>query len=85
MENGTGTLQEITSPWNSTAGDNSSEWQMLAAETISGVNQVLWRNNSANFLHSWALDSSWGWQSSSGTFDPLSSGGRALLSDFGLR
>jgi len=47
---------------------------MLAAETIAGVNRILWRNNSANFLHSWALDSSWGWQSSSGTIDPSPAG-----------
>ena len=66
MENGTGTLQEITSPWNSTAGDNSSEWQMLAADTINGVNQVLWRNNTSNFLHIWSLDANWNLQSSSG-------------------
>jgi hypothetical protein len=76
---------DITSHWGNPAGKNSSEWQMMAAETIAGVNRILWRNNRANFLHSWALDSSWGWQNSSGIFDPLSSGGRALLSDFVLR
>jgi hypothetical protein len=57
----------------------------MASDTISGTNQILWRNSSANYLHSQALDSSWGWRRSSGTFDPLSSGGLALLSDFGLR
>ena len=56
----------------------------MAADTIRGTNQLLWHNNSANDLHSGALDPSWGWQSSSGTIDPLSSLGRALLSDFGL-
>jgi hypothetical protein len=62
-----GTQQEITSPWNSTAGDNSSEWQMLAADTINGVNQVLWRNNTSNFLHIWSLDANWNLQSASGS------------------
>jgi hypothetical protein len=61
-----GTQQEITSPWNSTAGSDSSEWQMLAAETISGVNKILWRNNTSNFLHIWSLDANWNLQSSSG-------------------
>jgi hypothetical protein len=67
VENGTGTLQEITSPWNSTAGSDSSEWQMLAADTISGINKILWRNNTSNFLHIWSLDANWNLQSSSGS------------------
>ena len=67
VDYGTGTQQEITSPWNSTAGSDSSEWQMLAAETISGVNKILWRNNTSSFLHLWSLDANWNWQSSSGS------------------
>jgi hypothetical protein len=59
--------QEITSPWGSRAGDDSSEWQMLAADTISGVNKILWRNNTSNFLHIWSLDANWTLQSSSGS------------------
>jgi hypothetical protein len=51
-------------------GSDSSEWQMVAAETIAGVNQILWRNNTANFLHLWSLDANWNWQSSSGA-DPF--------------
>jgi hypothetical protein len=39
---------------------------MLAAETITGVNQVLWRNNTARFLHLWNLDANWNLQSTSG-------------------
>ena len=66
VEYGTGTLQEITSPWNSTAGSDSSEWQMLAADTIGGINKILWRNNTSNFLHIWSLDANWNWQSASG-------------------
>jgi hypothetical protein len=59
--------QEITSPWGSQAGDDSSEWQMIAADTISGVNQILWRNNTSSFLHIWSLDANWSLQSSSGS------------------
>jgi alpha-tubulin suppressor-like RCC1 family protein len=67
VEFGAGTRQGITAPWGiSTTGSVSSEWQMLAAETITGVNQVLWRNNTASFLHIWNLDANWNLQSTSG-------------------
>ncbi|MCA2660465.1 MAG: VCBS repeat-containing protein, partial [Microcystis sp. M049S2] len=41
-------------------------WQTLAAETVNGVNQVLWKYNDSNHLHLWSLDNNWNWQSSSG-------------------
>ncbi|NCR45183.1 MAG: endo-1,3-1,4-beta-glycanase ExsH, partial [Microcystis aeruginosa SX13-01] len=34
-------------------------WQTLAAETVNGVNQVLWKYNDGNYLHLWSLDSNW--------------------------
>jgi Ca2+-binding RTX toxin-like protein len=43
-------------------------WQTLAAETVNGVNQVLWKNISGNFLHIWNLDSNWNWVSSEGQY-----------------
>ena len=61
-----GARQDITSPWNSPAGNEFSEWQMLAADTIAGVNQILWRNNTSSFLHTWNLDANWTWQASVG-------------------
>jgi hypothetical protein len=61
-----GRLQEITAPWGVNVDNDSSEWQMLAAETNAGTNQILWRNNTANILHLWSLDANWNWQSSSG-------------------
>ena len=70
VETGSGRRQEITSPWGSPAGNDSTEWQMMAADTIAGVNQILWRNNTSNFLHTWSLDANWTWQSSSGA-DPF--------------
>ncbi|WP_172969347.1 choice-of-anchor Q domain-containing protein, partial [Microcystis aeruginosa] len=39
-------------------------WQILAAETVNGINQVLLRNTSQNLLYIWNLDSNWNWQSS---------------------
>jgi len=67
VEYGAGTRQEISSPWNSPVGSDSSEWQMVAADAIAGGNQILWRNNTSNFLHLWNLDANWNWQSSSGS------------------
>jgi len=66
VEFGAGTRQEINSPGGVNVGSDSSEWQMMAAETIAGTNQILWRNNTANVLHLWSLDANWTWQSSSG-------------------
>jgi hypothetical protein len=84
IENSAGIRQAITSPWSVNIGNISSEWQILAADTINGSNQILWRNNAANFLHTWILDSNWGWQTSAGSFNPASAEGLALLTQFGL-
>ncbi|TRU78329.1 MAG: hypothetical protein EWV47_02225, partial [Microcystis viridis Mv_BB_P_19951000_S68] len=46
--------------------DIYSGWQTLAAETVNGVNQVLWKYNDGNYLHLWSLDNNWNWQSSTG-------------------
>ncbi|WP_338422936.1 hypothetical protein [Anabaena sphaerica] len=43
-----------------------SDWQTLAAETVSGVNEVLWKNVAENYLHIWRLDNNWNWVSSEG-------------------
>ena len=62
-----GRRQEITAPWGiRTTGSDSSQWQMLAADAIAGVNQILCRIKTASFLHLWSLDANWNWQSSSG-------------------
>ena len=53
--------------WDTQITTNSySGWQTLAAETVNGVNQVLWKYNDSNHLHLWTLDSNWNWQSSTG-------------------
>jgi hypothetical protein len=67
VETGADTRQEVTVPWgvSATVSDNN-EWAMLAAEKIAGINQILWRNNTSNFLHTWSLDGSWNLQSTSG-------------------
>ncbi|MBM5816427.1 MAG: hypothetical protein FJ083_07515 [Cyanobacteria bacterium K_Offshore_surface_m2_239] len=51
---GTGPRTQVASPWGATIGSNTSTWQILAADTINGTNQLLWRNNSANYLHTWS-------------------------------
>jgi ELWxxDGT repeat protein len=79
-----GTLYAVSSPFNLGTGSTSTEWQMLAAETVGLQNQILWRNNPGNFLHLWTLNSSWSWTGSSGAFSPFSPEGSTLLAQFGL-
>jgi hypothetical protein len=67
------------------AGSASSTWQMLAAETISDANKILWRYNPTGQLHVWALDSNWAWTGAeTGLVDPNSSAGWELESSFQL-
>ncbi|MCX5956114.1 MAG: FG-GAP-like repeat-containing protein, partial [Cyanobacteria bacterium] len=69
VETGAGRRQETTAPWGvSATGSDNNEWEMLAAEKIGDTNQVLWRNNTASFLHIWNLDSNWSLQSTSGAY-----------------
>ena len=74
----------VTSPFGLGTGNASSDWQMLAAESVGGANQILWRNNPGNFLHVWTLNSSWSWQSSSGNFAPSSAATLGLETNFQL-
>ena len=62
----------VASPFNLGVGDSKTTWQMLAAKTVAGQNQILCRNNSGNYLHLWSLNGSWGWQSSYGEINPFS-------------
>jgi hypothetical protein len=65
------------------AGSASSTWQMLAAETISDANKILWRYNPTGQLHVWALDSNWAWTGAeTGLVDTNSSAGANLLAQF---
>jgi hypothetical protein len=77
-----GSRLPVSSPWNTPIGSTSSEWQMLAAETIGATNQILFRNNTGNFLHTWTLDSNWSWTNSFGTITPSSAEGWDLESSF---
>jgi hypothetical protein len=45
-----------------------SGWEILGAETVAGVNQVMWKNTSENYLSLWQLDSNWNWTASSGSW-----------------
>ena len=61
-----GLQQAVSSPWGATIGDASSEWKMLAAETIDGVNMIVRRHKPTQKLQTWTLDENWSWLSSSG-------------------
>ena len=59
-------------------------WQTLAAETVNGVNQVLWKNISGNFLHIWNLDNNWNWVSSEGQYAFNSAAAFTQETNFGI-
>ena len=59
-------------------------WQTLAAETVNGVNQVLWKNVAGNFLHIWHLDNDWNWVSSEGQFALNSADALTQETKFGI-
>jgi subtilisin family serine protease len=43
-------------------------WETLGAETVAGVNQLMWKNTVENYLSIWKLDSNWNWTSSQGAW-----------------
>jgi hypothetical protein len=61
-----------------------SDWQTIAAETVNGVNQVLWKNLAGNYLHIWRLDSNWNWVSSEGQLALNSAGALTQETIFGI-
>ncbi|MFM8276282.1 MAG: 5'-nucleotidase C-terminal domain-containing protein [Cyanobium sp.] len=79
-----GSQQVVSSPFSFGVGDATSDWQMIGAETVGLQNQILWRNNLGNFLHTWNLDANWTWQSSGGTINPLSAAALGLETNFQL-
>jgi subtilisin family serine protease len=61
-----------------------SGWEPLAAETFSGLNQMLWKNVSGNYLSLWTMDSNWNWLSSTGEWGINTPGAILQELNFGL-
>ncbi|MFN9644989.1 MAG: S8 family serine peptidase [Cyanobacteriota bacterium] len=59
-------------------------WEPLAAETFSGVNQMLWKNLAGNYVSLWTMDSNWSWLSSTGEWGMNSAGALLQEVNFGL-
>lgn len=78
------TFSAVSSPWGGNAGTATSQWRMLAAETIGGSNQILWCYTPTNHLHTWGLNSGWGWETSSPLIDRSSPQTWGLESGFGM-
>ena len=58
---------------------------MLAAETVGGINKILWRNNPTGDVAVWRLNSDWQWTSSEpGLIRVNSVQGGALENAFGV-
>ncbi|BAZ84514.1 hypothetical protein NIES806_07030 [Dolichospermum compactum NIES-806] len=81
---GTNTPNTIKNGGQQIYQDIYSGWQTLAAETVNGVNQVLWKNVSGNFLHIWSLDSNWNWVSSEGQWALNSADALTQETNFGI-
>ncbi len=65
------------------SGIYGTEWTTLAAESIDGVNTVLWKHESGA-LHTWQTDDQWQWTSSDGWWNPGSAEFDAAESTFGV-
>jgi hypothetical protein len=59
-------------------------WEILAAEKINEVNQILLRNLSTNKLLVWSLDANWNWIGSGAFIDLLSGAEKEVESQFGI-
>jgi hypothetical protein len=76
--------REVSSPWGAKTGSVSSDWLMLAAESVGGNNQILWSYKPTNQIHTWTLDPNWAWQSSSPLINRTSPESWAIESGFQL-
>ncbi len=63
--------------------NNLGNWQALAAETVDGINQVLWQDPGSGEIGVWNADSNWNWISSD-VFAPGSPGATAQAAIFGV-
>ncbi|AIE73701.1 MULTISPECIES: choice-of-anchor I family protein [unclassified Synechocystis] len=63
--------------------NNLGNWQALAAETVQGINQVLWQNLDTNQIGVWNTSSNWNWISSN-VFDAGSPEAIAQAGIFGV-
>jgi hydroxymethylpyrimidine pyrophosphatase-like HAD family hydrolase len=59
-------------------------WETLAAETVNGENQVIWKNVSQDLAHLWRLDSNWNWVSTEAISGLNSAAALAKESVFGV-
>ena len=81
---GTNTPTAIKNGGQQISQDIYPGWQTLAAETVNGVNQVLWKNVAENYLHIWRLDNNWNWVSSEGNWGLNSAEALAQETNFGI-
>lgn len=75
-------ITAVSAPWDTDVGNANSTWKMLGAETINGVNMIVWRYKPTQQLHTWTMDANWNWQSSSGLINRRSPEGWALETGF---
>ncbi|MDM3863169.1 MAG: bluetail domain-containing putative surface protein, partial [Aphanizomenon gracile PMC644.10] len=81
---GTNTPTAIKNAGQQIYQDIYTGWQTIAAETVNGVNQVLWKNVPGNYLHIWRLDNNWNWISSEGNWALNSAEALTQETNFGI-
>ena len=81
---GTATPTAIKNGGQQISQDIYPGWQTLAAETVNGVNQVLWKYVAENYLHIWRLDNNWNWVSSEGNWGVNSAEALTQETNFGI-
>ncbi|MEL6940589.1 MAG: hypothetical protein AAFO84_15515, partial [Cyanobacteria bacterium J06598_1] len=65
------------------SADQFAGWEVLAAETIEGTNQLLWRNKETQQLGIWTMDDSWVYESAE-AFDLGTEAAMAQMEQFGV-
>jgi len=60
------------------------ELEILAAENLSGQNQILWKNPAENYLQVWSFNTKWQWTTSGPTINLASPEALTLETAFGV-
>jgi hypothetical protein len=76
--------QMVSAPLGIQVGNPIDDYKMLAAETIGGINKILWRYKPTRQVQTWTLDANWNFQSASSLITRNTPEGWALETAFQL-
>jgi hypothetical protein len=72
----------VSAPLGIQVGNPIDDYKMLAAETIGGVNLILWRYRPTRQVQTWTMDANWNFQSASSLINRSTPEGWALETAF---